>query len=104
MPQTDFAEKARRNGVRKKSGGRTEALHPYPVNLAEKETTHNCLLQALEVLLGLLVSLIQKSGGRGKQKNPSGPPCLPLSSLLHSFDLYFIIIYYTSYPCSQCRT
>lgn len=54
---------------------------PHPVNSAQRETTHNCLLQTLEVLLGLFMSLVQKSGARRKHKSPSGPSFLPLSSI-----------------------
>lgn len=69
MPQTDFAE-GRSNGDRKNQGRRRSPLHP--ANSAQTETTHNGLLQALEVLLGLLMSLVQKSGGGAKQKILSG--------------------------------
>ena len=71
-----------------------------PLAWRRREVTHNCLLQTLKVLLGLLMSLVQKSGGRQKQKNHSGPPCPSVPPPF--LDLYFIITYYTSYSCSQC--
>lgn len=86
MPQIDFAA-GRRNGDRKNRGKRRGPLHP--ANSAQTGTTHNGLLQALEVLLGLLMSLVQKSGGGGKQKILSG-----FSSRLHSFYISFYYLLY----------
>ena len=97
--------------MQKKSGGGldTKATPPHPpppLTWRRREVTHNCLLQTLKVLLGLLMSLVQKSGGRQRQKNHSGPPCpsvlSPPSLFYLFFILNFIITYYTSYPCSQC--
>lgn len=63
--------------------------------------THNCLLQPLEVLLGLLMALVQKSaaretrGGTDKE-DPSGSP-FPTVHFLSA------TVPYTDYSCSQCN-
>lgn len=75
-----------------KESGKEMKPPPHSVNLAQRETTHNCLLQTLEVLLGLFMSLVQKSGGEeGNARVPQdylsslSPPSPFLWSILYCY-------------------
>lgn len=84
--------------MQKKSGGgldskATPPHPPPPMTWRRREVTHNCLLQTLEVLLGLLMSLVQKSGGRQRQENHSGPPCPSVLSPPFLDLFYYHLLY-----------